>query len=128
MGFRFTRRITLFPGVRANISKSGVSWTFGRRGASVSVGKRGVYRNLGIPGTGLSHRTRLDGGATADVQAAGGQEAPRSGWQLVGAVLLQVLKVLGVIVAAVFAAGVALFAAILGAALSSGGKPKRRRR
>jgi hypothetical protein len=124
MGFRFTRRITLFPGVRANISKSGVSWTFGRRGASVNVGKRGVYRNLGIPGTGLSHRARLDTSASPDLQSAGGQETPATGWQLVGAVLLQVL---GVIVAAVVAAGVALFAAILGAALSSGGKPKRRR-
>ena len=30
------------------------------RGASVSFGKRGTYANFGLPGTGLSYRTRLD--------------------------------------------------------------------
>ncbi len=59
MGFRFQRRITILPGVRLNLSKSGVSLSLGPRGASVSIGKRGVFGNVGIPGTGLSHRTRL---------------------------------------------------------------------
>jgi hypothetical protein len=60
MGFRFQKRITLFPGVRINLSKSGASLSAGPRGASVTVGKRGVYGNVGIPGTGLSWRERLD--------------------------------------------------------------------
>ena len=30
------------------------------RGANVTVGRRGTHLNLGIPGTGLSYRTRLD--------------------------------------------------------------------
>ena len=55
MGFRFSRRITLIPGVRLNISKSGVSTSIGGRGASVTVGKRGVRTTVGIPGTGLSY-------------------------------------------------------------------------
>ena len=45
-----------------NFSGSGVSASFGPRGASVSVGKRGVYGNVGIPGTGLSMRSKLSGG------------------------------------------------------------------
>lgn len=60
MGFRFSRRITLMPGVRVNLSKSGASLSVGPRGASVTMGKRGIYGNVGIPGTGLSYRERLD--------------------------------------------------------------------
>lgn len=60
MGFRFSKRITLMPGVRVNLSKSGASLSVGPRGASVTMGKRGIYGNVGIPGTGLSYRERLD--------------------------------------------------------------------
>jgi uncharacterized membrane protein YhaH (DUF805 family) len=60
MAFRFQKRIKILPGVRLNISKSGLSTTLGVRGASVNVGKRGVYGNAGLPGTGLSYRQRLD--------------------------------------------------------------------
>lgn len=60
MGFRFSKRISILPGVRLNLSGSGASLSVGPRGASVTVGKRGVYGNVGIPGTGLSYRERLD--------------------------------------------------------------------
>ena len=60
MGFKFSKRITLLPGVRMNISKSGASLSVGPRGASVTMGKRGVYGNVGLPGSGLSYRERLD--------------------------------------------------------------------
>lgn len=60
MGFRFQKRITLCPGLRLNLSKSGISMSAGPRGASVTVGKNGVYGNVGIPGSGLSWRERLD--------------------------------------------------------------------
>jgi hypothetical protein len=60
MGFRFQRRVKLFPGVRLNFSGSGISTTIGVRGASVTLGPRGTYANVGLPGTGLSYRTRLD--------------------------------------------------------------------
>ncbi len=62
MGWRFSRRIRLLPGVRMNISKSGISWSFGPSGASISFGKRGTHTNLGIPGTGISYRQRIDEG------------------------------------------------------------------
>lgn len=60
MGFRFQKRITLFPGVRLNLSKSGASVSVGPRGASVNIGKRGVFGTVGLPGSGLSYRERLD--------------------------------------------------------------------
>jgi hypothetical protein len=57
---KFRKRITIIPGVRLNLSGSGVSITGGIPGLSVNVGKRGTYLNTGIPGTGLYERTRLD--------------------------------------------------------------------
>ncbi|QDK35785.1 DUF4236 domain-containing protein [Sphingomonas sp. IC081] len=60
MGFRFSKRISILPGVRLNLSGSGASLSVGPRGASITMGKRGVYGNVGIPGTGLSYRERLD--------------------------------------------------------------------
>jgi len=61
MGFRLSRRVMLFPGVRLNFSRSGISASIGPRGASVTVGHRGSTANLGIPGTGLSFRQQLNG-------------------------------------------------------------------
>ena len=60
MGFRFSKRISLFPGVKLNLGLGGVSASIGGRGASVNIGKRGVFGNLSLPGSGLSYRTRLD--------------------------------------------------------------------
>lgn len=54
MVFRFQKRVKISPGLRFNLSKSGVSINAGVRGASVTVGKKGVRQNVGIPGTGLS--------------------------------------------------------------------------
>ncbi len=59
MGFRFQRRITLFPGVRLNFSRRGISTTIGPRGASVNIGAAGAALNLGVPGTGFSLRKNL---------------------------------------------------------------------
>ena len=63
MSWLFRRRIRLIPGVRLNVSKSGLSASVGIRGASVTLGGRGgTYTNVGIPGTGLYSRTRVGGG------------------------------------------------------------------
>jgi hypothetical protein len=61
MGFRFQKRISILPGVRINLSKSGVSTSLGPRGADVNIGRDGVTANAGIPGTGLSYRQKLGG-------------------------------------------------------------------
>ncbi|TNE62533.1 MAG: DUF4236 domain-containing protein [Sphingomonadales bacterium] len=57
MGFRYRKSVKLLPGVRLNLSKSGISTSFGGRGATVNVSKRGVRTTLSIPGTGLSYST-----------------------------------------------------------------------
>jgi hypothetical protein len=59
MGIRFRKYIKLMPGVRLNLSKSGVSTTVGPRGLNMNIGKRGAYLNTGIPGTGVFARTKL---------------------------------------------------------------------
>jgi len=55
MPIRFRKTIKILPGVKMNLSKGGVSFTFGSKGYHVNVGKRGVRQTVGIPGTGLSY-------------------------------------------------------------------------
>jgi hypothetical protein len=59
MGWRFQRVLRIIPGLRVNLSKSGVSTSVGPRGASVNIGRHGVTTSAGLPGTGLSYRQRL---------------------------------------------------------------------
>lgn len=59
MGWRFRRTIKILPGIRLNISRSGVSTTLGPNGASINLGKRGTSTTVGIPGTGLSHSSLM---------------------------------------------------------------------
>lgn len=54
MGYlRFYRRKQIFPGLRLNFSKRGVSASVGVRGAHVTLGRPGVRTTVGVPGTGL---------------------------------------------------------------------------
>lgn len=62
MALRFRRSVKIAPGLRLNFGKTGMSMSAGVRGANVTFGSRGVYGNVGIPGTGISYRERLDGG------------------------------------------------------------------
>jgi len=59
MGFRFRRSIRILPGIRLNLSKSGVSTSIGVRGAHVTMGHGKVRETIGLPGTGLSY-THVD--------------------------------------------------------------------
>ena len=59
MAIRFRKTKKILPGVKLNLSKSGVSVTAGVKGASINIGKNGVYRNLGIQVTGISQRDKL---------------------------------------------------------------------
>lgn len=64
MSIRFRKSINLGPAFKINISKSGLSFTArvpGMKGLSVSTGSKGTYLNAGLPGTGLSSRTKLSG-------------------------------------------------------------------
>ena len=59
LGWRFRRTVKILPGVRLNLSRSGISTTLGRNGASINLGKRGTSATVGIPGTGLSHTSLM---------------------------------------------------------------------
>src|SRR6201996_4934831 len=74
MGFRFQKRLNILPGVRVNLSKGGGSTSLGPRGADVNIGRDGVTTNAGIPGTGLSYRSKVGskGGALGILALVGG--------------------------------------------------------
>lgn len=79
MSFRFRRSISLIPGVRLNLGKSGASISVGPRGARVTIGKRGVRATAGIPGTGFSVSEQAAlGGSLADDVAEAGETGPLS--------------------------------------------------
>jgi hypothetical protein len=69
-GVRFQKRVSVLPGVKINLSKSGASTSIGGKGASVNLGLNKRMINLGIPGTGLSYRVPLNGTMLAVVIAA----------------------------------------------------------
>jgi len=56
--FRFRKTISVLPGVKVNLSKTGVSTSVGGKGATFNVGHGKKNVTLGIPGTGLSYRTQ----------------------------------------------------------------------
>jgi hypothetical protein len=64
MGFRFRKIFSVIPGVKVNLSKSGVSTSLGGHGATVNVGSSGKKTlTLGIPGSGMSYQIPLTWGS-----------------------------------------------------------------
>jgi hypothetical protein len=62
MGFRFRKSFKLAPGVRMNLSGSGLGWTLGPRGASIGIGKDlsfKTFEQIGISPRFLPDRTIL---------------------------------------------------------------------
>lgn len=51
---RFSRRVSLAPGLRLNLSRSGLGASLGAPGERFSLGPRGGQVTLSLPGTGLS--------------------------------------------------------------------------
>ena len=69
--FRFYRRVSIFPGLSVNVSKSGPSLTVGMRGAHITLGSKGIRKTVGIPGTGIyytSHSGYHSGAHSAHVE------------------------------------------------------------
>jgi len=58
MGLRFWKRIRILPGITLNISKSGISISFGTRGLRYTIGKNRRQTTIGIPGTGIYYTKR----------------------------------------------------------------------
>ena len=55
MGLRFHRSIRLLPGLRVNLSKSGVGLSAGDLGVTYSIGPKSERTTIGVPGTGVSY-------------------------------------------------------------------------
>ena len=71
MGFRFRKIISVIPGVKVNLSKTGVSTSLGGHGATVNVGSSGKKTlTLGIPGSGMSYAIPLTWGSLGVVLIA----------------------------------------------------------
>lgn len=61
MGWRFRKSFKLLPGLRFNVSKSGVSTSVGRAPFTMNIGSRGTMYTTSLPGTGLQYRTQRSG-------------------------------------------------------------------
>ena len=60
MGFRFRKSINLGKGFKVNLSKSGVGFSWGVKGARVTRTAKGDTRaTVSLPGTGISYSTSL---------------------------------------------------------------------
>ena len=77
MPFRFRHSFRVFPGLRLNLSKSGVSTSIGTRGAWWTIGPRGTRATVGIPGTGLSYTEYAPAGRGAPRAAVFGTPSPQ---------------------------------------------------
>ena len=76
MSLRFTRRVSILPGL-VNLSKSGASVSIGHRSLWWTIGSRGQRVTAGLPGSGLFWSQRIP---PAPAPHAGHQarEAPRT--------------------------------------------------
>jgi hypothetical protein len=74
MGFRFRRSVKILPGIRINLSRSGISTSVGVRGAHVTLGRGNVRTTVGVPGTGLSYTESHN----MHSEAAANESAPES--------------------------------------------------
>lgn len=59
MSLRFRRTMKIAPGVRLNLTKTGISARVGPKGAGVTVGTSGTTVSSGIPGSGLHVSKKL---------------------------------------------------------------------
>ncbi len=66
MGWRFRKSFKIIPGVRLNLSRSGLSASVGGAPITLNVGPRGLFGTASLPGTGISYRQKF-GDATEPV-------------------------------------------------------------
>jgi len=58
MGLRFRKRIKIFPWTWLNISKSGISLSFGGKGITTNVSSDGAQTTIDLPGSGAAYVTK----------------------------------------------------------------------
>jgi hypothetical protein len=61
MGWRFRKSFTIIPGVRLNLSKSGLSASVGGAPFTINAGNKGLMLTGSVPGTGISYRQHFSG-------------------------------------------------------------------
>jgi hypothetical protein len=71
MGWRFRHSFTVVPGLRLNLSKSGLSASIGGAPFTLNVGPRGVMGTASLPGTGISYRQHFSSAPSNDHDPAG---------------------------------------------------------
>src|SRR5580704_462522 len=69
MGWRFRKSFSVIPGLRLNLSKSGLSASIGGAPFTLNVGPRGLMGTASIPGTGISYRQHF---GTSSPRSKGG--------------------------------------------------------
>ncbi|MEO8571774.1 MAG: DUF4236 domain-containing protein [Chloroflexota bacterium] len=80
MSVRFRRSIKLAPGVKVNLTKTGLGLTLGPRGAHYSVHSSGRRtRSIGLPGTGFYYQSRVGGSQSRAGTASGIADARVAG-------------------------------------------------
>jgi len=73
MALRFRRTMKIAPGVRLNLTKTGISARIGPRGAGATIGTSGTTVSAGIPGTGLHASEKLKGNKRRPAQQTVGK-------------------------------------------------------
>ena len=108
MGFRFRRSIKVLPGVRLNISKTGVtSVSIGGKGLTVNRSRKGTRVTTSIPGSGLSFSKQYSDHANSPSPSGSSDHLPKTstlkdhsvkpGWYIffgivIGILIMLVLK------------------------------------
>jgi len=59
VGYRFHQSFSIIPGLRLNVSKSGLSASIGGAPFTLNISKNGLMGTASIPGTGLSYRHHI---------------------------------------------------------------------
>jgi len=70
MALRFRKSFKIAPGVRINLSKSGISTSVGKKGMTANLSNRGTRVTAGIPGSGLSASKLYSSGKKGAAQSA----------------------------------------------------------
>lgn len=70
MGWRFRQSFTIVPGLRLNLSKSGLSASIGGAPFTMNVGPRGAMGTASLPGTGISYRHHFSTASNRQGQSA----------------------------------------------------------
>ena len=77
MSWRFRQSFKILPGLKLNLSKTGLSASIGGAPFTINMGTRGLMATASIPGTGISFRQRLSSASNPQTQP-GFYEPPRS--------------------------------------------------